>query len=481
MGDSFPPVHIRDLLFNEDTIVAVATPPGQGAIGMVRLSGSRAGELVEGILVPGGKPDRRLSPRRMTYRWLRDGEDLIDEAQVCFFPGPRSYTGEDVAEIYVHGSPAVMRRLLAALVARGARIAEPGEFTFRAFRCGRIDLARAESVNELVRAENEVARRLALRALRGGLAEALSAVRDNLDSMLAAVETELEFDADDTGADSTKEIGERLEACRDSLSRLVEAGRRQELRRRGAVVVIAGKPNVGKSTLLNGILGRERAIVSPIPGTTRDTIEEAVEFQGIPIVLVDTAGVLGAASGVDRLGVERSLRALSEADGVLFLADLSGGLDSRDHDILQRIREPESPAPPFLVAAANKSDLIPGDRLPPLLESMRSELGLSELPAISARTGDNVDHVLGRVAESVRRDEVLTGPADLAVTARQRDVMAECLQLLSEIALPGESAVTLDVTADRLHRVRRLVSQLTGQKCESDILDTVFARFCIGK
>lgn len=479
MGDSFPTTRYQDLLFSEDTIVAVATPPGRGAIAIVRLSGPAAHAILDQLFLPGGKKKRPVQPRTMTYGWLQDGDELIDEAEACFYPSPRSYTGEHVVEFFVHGSPAILRRLIEAVLARGARAAEPGEFTLRAFRNGRRDLARAEAVNDLVRAETDIARQLALRALRGGLHDVVSAIRQDLQSILVTLETELEFEAQATEADAHAILRERLQPCIERLAQLVEASRRQQMHPRGVMTALCGKPNVGKSSLLNCILCRERAIVSAIPGTTRDTLEETVEIDRIPFLFVDTAGVFNASQEPDTLGVERTLKAVTESDFVVLLVDLADDLDDRDFDILGRLRRTHPPG--ALVFVANKSDLLSEQQLQPRIRALQQALSVPELLPLSAKVGTNVDRLLAALRRKADQSQLLTGGADVLINLRQSSVMRGALTALRHAKHSYESGETIDLVAEHLHRALPLVSRIDGETYDPDLLDMIFSQFCIGK
>jgi len=475
MSNSYPDQRYHDLLFREDTIVAVSTPSGPGAIGIVRVSGPRSRELADGVFRPAGK-DSGLPARKMVYGWLRTKEEIIDEAQCCTYDRPHSFTGEDMAEFFVHGSPAVLRRLVSLLTLAGARPAEPGEYTLRAFRNGRLDLDQAEAVNDLVRTDTDLARHLAVRTLRGDLRRAVEHVRGRLEDILVRVETELEFEIEETGAARERDLGEGLVECLAALEDLAEAGRRQSAHRRGAVVVLCGKPNVGKSSLLNRILRRERAIVSSLPGTTRDTIEEAVEVDGVPMVFIDTAGYLSAASEPDALGVERTVQAVGEADFIVLLLDLTREVDDEDRAVLERVRAAGAAGEPIVLA--NKSDLVSAG-----VTGREAAKGLS-LPSprrISAKTGENVDAFLDDLCIRVRAGETLTGGVDFLINDRHVELLDRAVQNLHTARQEVEQGITLDIIAERLYAAHRTLGRILGVTADEDIIDKVFSRFCIGK
>jgi tRNA modification GTPase len=415
----------------------------------------------------------------MTYGWIQDDAEVIDEVQVCYYSPPHTYTGEHLVEFFVHGSPAVLRRMVHLLVRCGARPAEPGEFTLRAFRSGRIDLARAEAVNDLVRAENEQSRRLAIRALRGGLVDVLSEIRRRLEAILVSVETELEFESEDTGADAAQALRQELRPCIARAAQLVQAGRRQQMRPRGIVTAIVGKPNVGKSSLLNAILHRQRAIVSAVPGTTRDTLEESVDIDGVPFLLVDTAGVFGAAAEPDALAVQRTGEAISTAELVIFLLDLSVDLDETDHAIKRRLQR--KPPEAGVICLANKSDLIPAADLPARLATFQQAVPHPDIFPISAKFGTNVDRLLSVLRTSVNAIGLSASADDILINTRQLYVMSKLLSALESAQAACTTGVTLDVIAADLYQAVRFAYIVQGEEFDGNVLDAVFSQFCIGK
>jgi tRNA modification GTPase len=415
----------------------------------------------------------------MTHALLRDEDEQIDEVLVCFFPGPRSYTGENLVEVYTHGSPIIVDRVLKVLIAQGARPAEPGEFTFRGFRSGRMDLSKAEAVNDLIRAETDVARRLALRSLRGGLDGEVQRIRADLDEILIHIETELEFESDDAGSDSRGIVRGLLGGCVEGCRRLVTASERQQAHPRGLIVAICGKPNVGKSSLLNRILERNRALVSHIPGTTRDTIEERVEIGGIPFLCIDTAGVRQARDEIETLGIERTNSAIGEADAVLFLVDLSEGLSELDVEIFTQVRNRVSGK--VLFPLANKKDLVREEDVGPRLDEFLAVLDSPPFRPISARTGEGVREMLEDLRSWASQSELMTGGIEVYVNARQGKLLSEAAALLQSAQEGWTEGLTLDRVADDLHHARHLLARLVGEEVTGDLLDEIFSRFCIGK
>lgn len=453
----------------EDTIAAVSTPPGVGAIGIVRLSGPEAagvaGRCFRG---PGGFEFARAESHRAVHGLVvdpRTGAEL-DEALALPMQGPHSYTGEDVVEFHCHGSPAVLRRVLEAVVAAGARIAEPGEFTKRAFLNGRLDLAQAEAVAELIQAVAEESRRAALKHLEGDLSREIGALGRTLKLALAGLEVVVDYadeDVEETPEDPLgSQIAEVAEACRRLLASYCEG----RILREGARVVIAGKPNVGKSSLLNRLLKEERAIVSPTPGTTRDYLAEAIEIQGIPVMLVDTAGLRSVEDAIESEGSRRARKWIGEADLVLFLVDGSAPVEDVDIRAYGEIRER-----PHLLAV-NKSDLPGVADLSPFT---------GEAPAtLSALTGQGLDELKRRIVERLNLSH-RTSEGAVVTLERHRDALARTAAHLSDALESLKSGSPRDLVATDLRAALETLSEITGENVTDALLDTIFSTFCVGK
>ncbi len=432
----------------EDTIAAIATPPGKGAIGILRLSGPEA--LAIGARVWRGKDPRRTPGGRFTYGRMVDPAtgEIIDEGLLLVFRAPRSYTGEDALEFQLHGSPAVMRRGLSALLAAGARLAEPGEFTLRAYLRGRLDLAQAESVLALVEAESETARRQALRGLARELSRRIEAIEAPLLDLLAHIQATLDYPEEGVEPHRAESaIGAALERIEALLS-TARAGR---ITREGARIVLLGAPNAGKSSLLNALLGYERAIVAPQPGTTRDYLEAPLELAGLPLRAVDTAGVRDTEDPVERAGVERSLALARDADLVLWVADRSQ----------PKTKPPASIDRGRLLLIASKADL------PPAWDDPRY------LP-VSARTGAGLDNLRTAI-----RERLLAGASEgeaWLTSERQAEALAEAKRhLLAAREAPD------DLMALELEAALSALSRITGTAVVEEAITRVFQNFCVGK
>lgn len=441
MGD--PPI---------DTIVAPATPFGRSALAIVRLDGPRAPEIAEELA------GEALEERKATFARLRDGEDAIDEAVVVRFVAPRSYTGNDLVEITLHGSPPVIERLLRAAIARGARMAEPGEFTERAVLNGKIDLVQAEAIGDLIESRTALQAKLALSNVEGSLSREGAALRELVVDILSRVEAALDF------AEEGYEFIPRPEAIAkidDALARLaaLEATFRRGLATaRGITAVILGRPNAGKSTLLNFLCGCDRAIVTPIAGTTRDLLRETIELGGLPVTLVDTAGLRESEDAVERIGVARALDAAAGAELVLYLIDAEHGRVGEDEEALR--------AHPSAIVVYTKVDL----GAPPAGElgvSVNGDIGMGEL--------------LSLLDLRVRDSYAIPEGSAAVVNERQREALLEARDALRAARASFESGATEEFASLELRRAARALGILTGEITTDEVIRRIFAKFCIGK
>ena len=432
-----------------DTIAALATASGRGGIGVVRVSGTRAPDIaaqVAGPLPP---------PRHAALRVFRDRQgERIDEGIVLYFAAPASYTGEPMLELQGHGGAVVMGLLLAACLDAGARLAEPGEFTRRAFLEGKIDLAQAEAVADLIDAASREAARSAQRSLSGEFSAAISSVSRSLVELRALLEAMLDFPEEEIDAVHRDDAAVRLSSASTALNDILEQSRQGSLLRAGIHVVIAGRPNVGKSSLLNRLAGEERAIVTPIAGTTRDALREAIQIDGVPLVVVDTAGLRVASDEVERLGIERTRSELARADVVLQLFDAAHPEPALE----------ELPAGPARIDVYNKVDLVPGWTAPPG--------GL----AISAKTGAG----LGDLRQAILSAAGWHSSGESVFLARERHLrlLERARTHLQEARRQIERA---ELFAEELRLAHMSLAEITGEFTADDLLGEIFQRFCIGK
>lgn len=424
-----------------DTIAAIATPPGRGGIGIVRLSGPQVPAIAARLL------GRLPEPRVALHAKFGD----VDEGVALYFPAPHSYTGEAVLELQGHGGPVVMQALLGACLDAGARLAEPGEFTRRAYLEGKLDLAQAEAVADLIDAASREAARAALRSLGGEFSAAVDALLGRLKDLRALVEATLDFPEEDVDRLHREDAVARLAAVRAAVEEVVRRSRQGSLLRAGIHVVLAGLPNAGKSSLLNRLAGEERAIVTPQPGTTRDALREPVQIEGVPLILVDTAGLRETSDEVERLGVERTQRELAQADLVLEIIDVTEGAT-------------RLPAGAERIAVYNKIDLRPGFVAP------------AGAVAVSAKTGEGMD----RLRRAILAAAGWTSTGESTFLARERHLRA-----LELARTHLEAAAALDARpelfAEELRLAQEALAGITGEFTADDLLGEIFARFCIGK
>lgn len=432
-----------------DTIVAVATPPGRGAIGVLRLSGPRSAEIAQAML--GFVPRARVA----TLAAARNAAgELIDEGLALYFPSPRSYTGENVLEFQGHGGAVVLQDLLAAFLDAGARLAEPGEFTRRAFLNGRLDLAQAEAVADLIDASSREAARSALRSLRGEFSAALDALVAQLVELRALTEAMLDFPDEDVdtlhGADALARLGRVREALDDVLAR----SRQGSLLRNGVHVVLAGRPNVGKSSLLNRLSGEERAIVTPVPGTTRDALRESIQIEGVPLVITDTAGLRATTDVVERLGVERTRAELQRADLVLAVYEAGAGTPPLE-DLPEGVER---------IDVYNKIDLAPGFVAPPGAVPVSAKLG----------TG------LETLRTAILKAAGWSSTGESVFLARERHLRA-LRQAAVHLAAAAQETRRWELFAEELRQAQSALAAIAGAYTSDDLLGEIFGRFCIGK
>ena len=453
-----------------DTIVAPATPAGRSALAVVRLSGPESSRILAALAprLPVPPP-----PRRPLRTLLEEGGSApIDEAVATFLPAASSPTGEDVVEISMHGSPIAVERLLAAAVQAGARPARAGEFTQRAFRSGKLDLVRAEAVRDLIEARTPAAARASARRLAGALTERIERVREDLLFAGAGLAAAIDF-SEDVGQSVDPAVSSRLAGALAELDRLAATAKTGRLLAHGCRVAILGRPNVGKSTLFNALLGRERAIVTEIAGTTRDTLEAELDLGGVPVTLVDTAGLRPTADVIEALGVGRAREEGERADAVLYVFDASAGLDAEDEEALALARD----RPRILVA--NKADRVSGR------EAARAASATKDLPAGAAlvcglrpEAGPSLRELLcGTLAKDVATDassEVLGSLRQADLVLRARTATADALAALAV-------GVSPEYAATHCHAALDALADLVGETTSDDVLARLFATFCVGK
>lgn len=449
-------------MYEQDTICALSTPPGVGAIAVIRLSGP------ESLAITRQCSDltKNIAARTAYFSQLRDEEGDIDEGLITWFKGPASYTGEDVVEIGIHGSPYVQQRLLSALITHGARSARPGEFTLRAFLNRKLDLSQSEAVADLISSQSAAAHKLALQQLRGGYSAKIEALRQQLIDFSALIELELDFSEEDVEFaqrdDLLALINELITVC----SELMNSFRYGNAVKQGVPVAIIGAPNSGKSTLLNSLLQEDRAIVSEIPGTTRDTVEEAITIEGVLFRFIDTAGIRATNDTIEKLGIERSYKKATEASIVVYLGDASVMSESAFRTQASLLRERIGNGPQ-VIPVLNKMDL-PG----------ASQNGA--LMHISAKTGAGMSELKDAFIEHVQA--LQEGDGGIVVTnARHVEALGHARQALHDARIALTKGVSGELLATDLRRAQHHLGEITGRITPDDLLGSIFGKFCIGK
>ena len=468
-------------MISEDTIAAISTPPGRGGIGIVRLSGVDAVRIARGLIRLGERP---LEAQRALVGEFMDpeGDAELDQVVCTYFRKPNSYTAEDVVELACHGSPVVLARLLESCLSRGARVAEPGEFTLRAFLNGRIDLSQAEAVRDLIEARTLFQARVAAQQMEGGVARRLTPAKQKLVDLMATLEAGIDFAEDDVDVLPWQEIGTRIAACLQELEKLCEGFAAGRILQQGLSLAIVGRPNVGKSSLFNRLLKQDRAIVTATPGTTRDMVTETASLGGVPLRLVDTAGIRSAREEAESIGIQKSLQAIAESELTLVVLDGSGPLTEEDGALVRKV----APLGRMLVAV-NKSDLptryqdAEVRKLCTANGALPDSQGPAPIVRTSALTGERVD---------LLREQILTlalplreGEADsrLITNLRHQQLIQNSLAALRKGRAAAGQQVPHEMILIDLYNALQALDGITGQTTTEDILGLIFSRFCIGK
>jgi len=447
----------------DDTIVAVSTPHGRGGLGVVRLSGSHARTIAERILRFPATPEWR-SWRAMMAELIDDAEHPVDQVVATYFQAPRSYTSEDVIEISCHGSPVVLRYAVERAVQAGARLAEPGEFTMRAFVKGRIDLPQAEAVRDLIEATTLYQARVAAQQAGGSVSRRVAPVKSRLLDLIALLEAGIDFADDDVDVPSNAEILTQLEQIEQDVRTLLTSFAYGKLVHDGLTLAIVGKPNVGKSSLFNRLLKQDRAIVAEIAGTTRDAISEVVALEGIPVKFVDTAGIRPSGDLVESLGIERSHQAMADADLTLVVVDLSAPLDEHDAELIQRAHEQGR-----YLLVGNKCDLE------------KQATPEETFVAVSALTGDGIAELRRKAIEQVAPEGRMEQEGGFLTSIRQEQALQESRRALEAARAAVAEGVFHEMLLLDLYAALQGLDSVTGATTADDILNRIFSNFCIGK
>ena len=456
----------------EDTIAAVATAYGEGGIGIIRISGEEALPILQEIFEFHGDTDTFTS-RRMTYGKIIDKEknQIIDEVLAVYMKGPKTYTAEDVVEINCHGSMVSLRKTLALVLRKGARLAEPGEFTKRAFLNGRLDLSQAEAVIDMIRAKTDKSFDVAVSQLEGRLSLKVEEIRQKLLDLLVDITVNIDYPDEDIEEMTYEKLEESIVETQDMIEKLLATSSTGRMIREGIKIAIVGKPNVGKSSLMNGLLKETRAIVTDIPGTTRDTIEEVLSIRNIPVYLVDTAGIRETSDKVEKMGIEKSKEAFNQADFILFLLDGSRPLEEEDLQIIEFLKERKS------LVLINKRDL--GEAIS--IEEISAKLPASQVIEASLLKGQGITEIEDAVEDLVYGGEIVQKESMMVNNVRHIELLQQAVKSLTDALHMSERREALDFIEVDVKNAYERLGEIIGETVSDDIINEVFARFCLGK
>ncbi len=454
-----------------DTIAAISTGLGESGIGIVRLSGRDALKIADKVFKSkDGKAPSQFKTYTTHYGWIVDQRaNIIDEVLLTVMRAPKSYTREDVVEVNCHGGMVAMRRVLDLVLENGARLAEPGEFTQRAFLKGRIDLVQAEAVLEIIRAKTDAALKISTAQLQGALSSQINNFRKALLEIVAILEANIDFPEEEIGTVNLKKISQKMRAVHKGLKNIIGGYRRGRILREGIQVVICGKPNVGKSSLLNALLKEERSIVTPVAGTTRDTIEEIIDIQGIPVRIVDTAGMIEPRDLLEKKAVTRSRQQVALADLVILLFDGSKKIDQDDQLLIRKLKHKP------VIAVVNKIDLKEKIEREKLLANFGQVIG------ISAKKIKNISLLEDALAEAVFQGKVTPREAVLVSNLRHLHKLKEAQKLIEEALVSLDNKLSLEFMAQSLKDALGSLDDILGKRFSEDLLEKIFQEFCIGK
>ena len=455
-----------------DTIVALATPPGIGAIGVIRLSGPLAIQIVDTVFH--GKKLSKQASHTIHFGTIRDEQNLIlDEVLVSLFVEPSSYTGENVVEISCHGSNYIIQELIRLFIRSGARAAQPGEFTLRAFLNGQMDLAQAEAVADLIAASSEAAQQVAINQLRGGISTEIKKLRQELIDFASLIELELDFGEEDVEFANRVQLKALVQQLLRFIHKLLESFQLGNAIKEGVITVIAGRPNAGKSTLLNALLNEDRAIVSEIAGTTRDTIEESLNIQGIQFRIIDTAGIREASDAIEAIGVQKTLEKVRQSAVLIYLFDVIKTQPAQLEADLAQLVHPDTQ----LLVVANKMDLNPYTEYK---HYANPHFSAEQWIPISAANEMNIEYLKERLYQTVVGNQVSMDSAIIS-NLRHYDALQKAQESLEAVIQGLENVVTTDFIAMDIRRALAYLGEITGEISTEDLLDNIFSRFCIGK
>lgn len=455
----------------EDTIAAVSTAYGEGGIGIIRISGENAKSILQKIFVPVNKG--QIINRKMTYGDIVNPKTKkrIDEVLCVFMQAPKTYTTEDVVEINCHGSVVALKKILSLVLENGARAAEPGEFTKRAFLNGRLDLSQAEAVIDLIRAKTDKTFEVALDQLEGKFSDGIKEIRKKLVDVLVNISVNIDYPDEDIEELTYSNLLTGLEAVYTDIAELLATADTGKIMREGLNIAIIGKPNVGKSSLMNSLLKESRAIVTDIPGTTRDVIEEAITIKGISVKLVDTAGIRETKDTIEKIGIEKSKDSFNKADLVVFMIDSSMQLEDEDYNIIEYLKDRNS------VVILNKTDL--GEKVDK--EEVKDLLPKAKIIKTSLKESIGIELLENQIENLVYSGKVKQSDSVMVTNVRHENLLKEAKQAIDDAMAMARIAEALEVIEIDVNRAYELLGEIVGETVQEDIINELFARFCLGK
>ena len=454
-----------------DTIAAISTAIGEGGIAIIRISGEKAKEIANNIFeAKNKKPILDMKSYTMKYGYIIDeNKNHIDEVIISYMKGPRSFTAEDTIEINCHGGVVATNKVLETVIRQGARLAEPGEFTKRAFLNGRIDLSQAEAVIDIITSKTELSMKSALMQSEGVISKEIRALRDKIISIIAHIEATVDYPEDDLEEVTADEAIKDLQNINEEIKRLIDTSEEGKILREGLSTVIVGKPNVGKSSLLNALTKENRAIVTDVPGTTRDVIEEYISVAGVPIKVIDTAGIRETEDIVEKIGVEKSREKISDADLVILMLDSNSGLSEEDKEIINHVRDKK------YMVLLNKSDLDNN-----LTEEDLNFLECDNVFKISAKTGSGIDVVKSKIRDLFFKGEITTNNV-IVTNTRHKEALFRAYDSINSAIEALKNTFAIDLASIDIRNAWTFLGEITGDSLEENIIDKIFKDFCLGK
>ena len=451
------------------TVVAISTAPGNAGIGIVRLTGKESFEVIKKIFK--AKNSSKIKGYQMKYGYILDSKgDVVDEVLVSYFVSPKSYTGENMCEINSHGNNLVLKKILELCIENGAKIAEPGEFTKRAYLNGRIDLSQAEAVIELINSKSELERKNAIKNLEGELSKDVKKIKKDILEILSNIEVSIDYPEYDIEETANEKIKKNTLTIIESLKKLERTFENGKILRDGVSIAIVGRPNAGKSSLLNKILREERAIVTDIEGTTRDTIEEYINIRGIPFKIIDTAGIRDSNNAIEKIGIEKSKEVLKQADVVLAIFDITKKLEKEDYEILEEIKEKKT------IILLNKKDLKERKLEIDVIKKYKKD----NILEISVKE-DNVEIIYDKLEEMFNIDKIDLENNSIITNLRHKKAIVEAENSLVQAINTIKNQIPIDITAIYFKEAIDEINKITGENVNEDIINDIFSKFCLGK